>query len=139
VNLIVLPRTREEIWLSIPLAALIVTLVTGLALVVASANVVLRDVEHLITALLLPWFFLTPILYSIDKLPGGLEEHHALKQILYWGNPITPPIEALRAPLYAGELPAAGDVVYLVGAAIAALALGAFVFGRVDDRIAVEL
>jgi ABC-type polysaccharide/polyol phosphate export permease len=139
VNLIVLPRTREEIWLSIPLAALIVTLVTGLALVVASANVVLRDVEHLITALLLPWFFLTPILYSIDKLPGGLEEHHALKQILYWGNPITPPIEALRAPLYAGELPATGDVFYLVGAAIAALALGAFVFGRVDDRIAVEL
>ena len=139
VNLIVLPRTREEIWLSIPLAALIVALVTGLALVVASANVVLRDVEHLITALLLPWFFLTPILYSIDKLPGGLDEHHALKEILYWGNPITPPIEALRAPLYAGELPAAGDVVYLVAAAIAALALGAFVFSKVDDRIAVEL
>ncbi len=139
VNLIVLPRTREEIWLSIPLAALIVALVTGLALVIASANVVLRDVEHLITALLLPWFFLTPILYSIDKLPGGLDEHHALKELLYWGNPITPPIEALRAPLYAGELPAAGDVVYLVAAAIVALALGAFVFSKVDDRIAVEL
>src|SRR5919201_845787 len=33
----------------------------------------------------------------------------------------------------------AGDVVYLAVAAIAALALGAFVFSRVDDRIAVEL
>ena len=139
VNLIVLPRTREEIWLSIPIAALVVALVAGLALAVASANVVLRDVEHLVTALLLPWFFLTPILYSIEKLPGGLGRHHALKELLRWGNPITPAIEALRAPLYAGRLPRAADVVYLVVAAAAALALGAFVFSRVDDRIAVEL
>jgi hypothetical protein len=30
-------------------------------------------------------------------------------------------------------------VIYLVVAAVVALALGAFVFNRVDDRIAVEL
>jgi ABC-type polysaccharide/polyol phosphate export permease len=123
----------------VPLAALVVALVSGLALTIASANVVFRDVEHLVTALLLPWFFLTPILYSIEALPGGLARHHTLKEILRWGNPITPPIEALRYPLYAGRLPRAGDVVYLAVAAIAALALGAFVFSRVDDRIAVEL
>jgi lipopolysaccharide transport system permease protein len=139
VNFIVLPRTREEIWLSIPLAALVVALVGGLALIVASANVVLRDVEHLVTALLLPWFFLTPVIYSIEKLPGGLAHHHALKELLRWGNPITPPIEALRAPLYEGRLPRAADVVYLVVAAALALVLGAWVFSRVDDRIAVEL
>ena len=43
--------------------------VAGLALIVASLNVVLRDVEHLLTAALLPWFFLTPILWSFDALP----------------------------------------------------------------------
>ncbi len=139
VNLIVLPRTREEIWLALPLAVLIVALVAGLALVVASANVILRDVEHLVAALLLPWFFLTPILYSIEKLPGGLDRHHTLKELLRWGNPITPPIEALRAPLYEGRLPRLTDVLYLAVAALAALALGAYVFSRVDDRIAVEL
>jgi ABC-type polysaccharide/polyol phosphate export permease len=36
-------------------------------------------------------------------------------------------------------LPSAGDVVYLCVAAALALALGAWVFRRVDDRIAVEL
>jgi lipopolysaccharide transport system permease protein len=138
-GLIVLPRTREEIWLSVPLAALVVCLVAGLALAVASANVVFRDVEHLVSAALLPWFFLTPILYAIDKLPGGLDQHHTLKEILYWGNPITPPIEALRAPLYAGELPRPADVLYTVGIAAGALVLGAWIFSRVDDRIAVEL
>ena len=38
-----------------------------------------------------------------------------------------------------GQVPRLGDVVYLVVAAAVALALGAFVFRRVDDRIAVEL
>ena len=139
VSLIVLPRTRDTVWLAPPLALLVVALVSGLALAVAAANVVFRDVEHLVTALLLPWFFLTPILYSIAALPGGLDRHRTLKELLRWGNPITPPIEALRAPLYLGELPRLADVAYLAVAAAAALALGAFVFGRVDDRIAVEL
>ena len=139
VDAIVIEEARDTVLLAVPIAALIVVLVTGVALAVASANVVFRDVEHLLAALLLPWFFLTPILYAIDKLPGGLDEHNTLKEILYWGNPITPPIEALRAPLYAGELPSLADSLYTCGVAVAALALGAFVFSRVDDRIAVEL
>jgi ABC-type polysaccharide/polyol phosphate export permease len=136
VDLIALPRVRTEIWLAIPLAVLVVGLVAGLALAVASANVVFRDVEHLVSAALLPWFFLTPVLYSIEL---SFSSHHTVREILRWGNPITPPIEALRAPLYLGQLPHWTDVLYLVGVTAAALALGAWVFSRVDDRIAVEL
>ena len=54
-------------------------------------------------------------------------------------NFIAPPIDALREPLFFGRLPHVWDVVYLGAAATAALALGAFVFSRVDDRIPVEL
>jgi ABC-type polysaccharide/polyol phosphate export permease len=139
VDAIFLPETRDTVLLSIPIAAGIVALAAGLSLAVASANVVFRDVEHLLTALLLPWFFLTPILYSLEELPGGFDEHETLVDVLHWANPLTPPIYALRAPLFYGELPAASDVIYLVVAAGLALVLGAFVFSRVDDRIAVEL
>ena len=45
----------------------------------------------------------------------------------------------MRDTLWLGAAPAAGDVIYLAVAAVVALALGAFVFGRVDDRIAIEL
>jgi ABC-type polysaccharide/polyol phosphate export permease len=138
VNLIVLPRVRGTIWVALPLAVLVVGLVAGLALAVASANVVFRDIEHLVAAALLPWFFLTPVLYDIDTLTG-FQQHPTVKELLRWGNPITPPIEALRAPLYLGQLPHWTDVLYTVGVAAAALALGAWVFGKVDDRIAVEL
>ncbi len=135
----VLPRTRDTVWLAVPIALLVVALVAGLALAVASANVVFRDVEHLVSALLLPWFFLTPVLYSLEELPGGLERYQAVVEVLRWGNPLTPPLYALRAPLFFGELPALGDVLYLLGAAVLSLALGAAVFTRVDDRMAVEL
>ncbi len=53
-----------------PLAALFACIVAGFAHTVASLNALYRDVEHLLAALLLPLFFLTPILYSLDQLPS---------------------------------------------------------------------
>jgi ABC-type polysaccharide/polyol phosphate export permease len=142
VNLILIPGTRETIWLTIPLIVPVIALVAGLALAAAAANVVFRDVEHIVAALLLPWFFLTPIMYSFEEggiLKGPIENHPTLVQFLHYGNPITPPIEAVHDVLFWGRLPALGDVIYTLGAAAVALALGAWIFRRVDDRIAVEL
>src|ERR671916_681786 len=51
------------------LTALVVALVAGLALAVAAANAVFRDVEHIVGALLLPLFFLTPIFYAFEAVP----------------------------------------------------------------------
>jgi ABC-type polysaccharide/polyol phosphate export permease len=137
-SLVFIPAARDTVWLAPPLAALAAVLVAGLALAVASLNAIYRDVEHLVAALLLPWFFLTPVLYSLESVPG-VSEHPRLVDVIHWGNPITPPIEAVRDPLFFGELPTVGDTVYLVVAAVLALALGALVFTRVDDRVAVEV
>jgi len=137
-SLVFVPEARDTVWLAFPLAALAVCLVAGLGLAVASLNAIYRDVEHLVAALLLPWFFLTPILYSFESIPG-VSEHPRLVDLIHWGNPLTPPIEAIRDPLFFGELPAAGDVLYLAVAALVSLALGALVFNRVDDRVAVEV
>jgi ABC-type polysaccharide/polyol phosphate export permease len=51
---------------------------------------------------------------------------------------MTPPVEALRTPLFYGEAPTLGVTVYLAVETLVALALGALVFSRVDDRIAAE-
>jgi lipopolysaccharide transport system permease protein len=138
-NLIVIPETRDTIWLSLPLSVVLIAFVGGISLAVACANVVFRDVEHLITAVLLPWFFLTPILYRLEDLPGGVQRYDWVVTILRWVNPITPPIYALRNPMFYGRLPDVWDVVYLCVGAVVAMGLGAWVFRGVDDRIAVEL
>lgn len=135
---IVIPESRDTVWLAPPLAVLVVALVAGVALAVAAANVVYRDVEHIVSALLLPWFFLTPIIVPLDKLPGAEERYHTLVQVLRYANFVTPPIDAVREPLL-GRAPSVVDIVYLAVAALVALVVGAWVFGRVDDRIAVEL
>jgi lipopolysaccharide transport system permease protein len=137
-SLIYVPAARDTVWLAIPLAALAVCLVAGLSLAVASLNAVYRDVEHLVAALLLPWFFLTPVLYSLEGIPG-VRDHPRVVDLVHYGNPLTPAIEAVRDPLFFGRLPEAGDTVYLAVSALLALALGAFVFRRVDDRVAVEV
>jgi len=137
-SLIYVPHARGAVWLSIPLAALVVALVAGMALAAASANAVFRDVEHIVAALLLPWFFLTPVLYSLDRIPGA-KTHPWFERLIHWGNPLTPAVESLRAPLYFGHAPSAADAIYLAVAAVLALAAGAAVFRRVDDRIAVEV
>jgi len=130
-----LPRVRGTMWLALPLGVALVGLTAGLALAVASANVVFRDVEHLIGALLLPWFFLTPILW----IPSAFHRYHGVVNALHWANFVTPAVDAIRDPLFFGRLPRAGDVVYLCVAAAVSLALGAWLFSRVDDQIAVEL
>ena len=135
----VLPRVRATELLAIPLALLLVAFVAGLALTVASLNVLFRDIEFIVAALLLPWFFLTPVIYPLGGVPGLAQRHQTVITLLHWANPLTPAIQAIRDPLFWGRLPFWGDALYLVVAAAAALALGALVFARVDDSIAIEV
>ncbi len=136
-NFVLLPETRDTLWLAPPLALLVIALASGLAVAVASLNAVFRDVEHLVSALLLPWFFLTPILYTRGALPS--RGYDWVVDVLHYANFVAPAVTAVRDPLFFGRLPQAGDVAYVVVAAALALALGAWVFSRVDDRLAVEL
>ena len=136
--MVVLPGSRGTAWLAIPIGAVVVLLVSGLSLAVASANAIYRDIEFVVAALLLPLFFLTPVLYSLQGLPGG-DAHLWLVDLIRWGNPLTPVVECFRAPLFLGEFPAAGNVIYLVAETAVALVLGAVVFSAVDDRIAAEV
>src|SRR3954464_6666975 len=138
-SLAFIPDARSTVWLAPPLALVFAGLVAGLGLIVACLNVLYRDIEHLIAAALLPWFFLTPILWRFAQLPERVQKHHVLLDVLRWGNPLTPPIYAVRDALWLGHAPRAADVIYLVVAAAVALLLGAVVFRSVDDRIAVEL
>lgn len=138
-SLAFIPDARSTVWLALPLAVLFVGLVAGLGLIVACMNVLYRDIEHLIAAALLPWFFLTPILWRFAQLPARVQRHHVLLDVLRWGNPLAPPIYAVRDALWLGHAPRTADVIYLAVATVLALTVGAVVFRAVDDRIAVEL
>jgi ABC-type polysaccharide/polyol phosphate export permease len=134
-NGILLPRVRATELLAIPLAALVVGLVSGLALTFASLNVLFRDVEFIVAAALVPWFFLTPVIYPLSQFA----QHRHVVEVIHWVNPLSPAVQAVRAPLFLGQMPFWGDALYLVVACAVALVLGAWVFTRVDDQIAIEV
>jgi homopolymeric O-antigen transport system permease protein len=136
-NFALLPRVRATEWLAIPIAVAFVALTGGLALAIASLNVLFRDIEFLVAALLLPLFFLTPVLYPLTD--QQIASRQWVVDLIHWANPLSPPIEALHAVLFYGNLPTWGDTIYTVVAALLALALGAWVFNGVDDQIAVEV
>jgi len=138
-SLIFIPDARTTVWLVLPLAPLYAAFVAGLALTVACVNVLLRDVEHILTAALLPWFFLTPILWSFATLDPSQAAHHKLIELLKWGNPVAPPLAAIRDSLWSAQGPSAADVIYLAVAAAVSLVAGSLVFARIDDRLAIEL
>jgi lipopolysaccharide transport system permease protein len=132
---IFVPESRDTELLALPLAALFICFVAGVTLTIACLDALFRDVEQLVGALLLPWFFVTPVFWDWSLFT----RHHTIVEILRYGNPVSPAVSAIRDPLWAGSLPRAVDVIYLVCAAVVALALGAFTFKHFDDRIAVEL
>ena len=136
-NFALLPRVRATEWLAIPISLGVVALASGLALAIACLDVLFRDIEFLVAALLLPLFFLTPVLYPLTD--AQISRHPWVVGLIHWGNPLSPAVLALRDPLFYGRLPFVWDVVYVVVASLAALALGAAVFTRVDDQIAVEV
>jgi ABC-type polysaccharide/polyol phosphate export permease len=134
-NFAVLSRVRATEWLAIPLAVLAVGFVAGIALTAASLNAIFRDVEFIISALLVPWFFLTPVIYPLSTLA----RHQHVVWAIHWLNPLSPIIQSIRAPLFYGVLPPLADTVYAIVACFVSLAIGAWVFRRVDDQIAIEV
>ena len=123
------------------LPALVVCLyafVLGLALIVAVLHAYYRDVEPILAAALLPWFFLTPIFFDADKLPG-LGNAHWAGDVLQWANPVAPFVTATRDVLYAGSVPSAATLLYVLAAAALALAGGSALFRRLQGELAVVL
>ena len=120
------------------IVALLFGLVLGLSLVVSALHAHYRDVEPVLGAALLPWFFLTPIFFRVDDLPG-VADHRLIGDALEWANPIAPFIQALRDVLYTGAAPSLGVLAYLLGAALLALGVGALVFRRLERDLAVIL
>src|SRR3954471_10352726 len=80
-SLVFVPEARPTVVLAIPFAILFAGFVAGVSLFAASLNVLFRDIEHILTAALLPWFFLTPIVWDIGSLVTA-QRHPKLLDVL---------------------------------------------------------
>lgn len=124
--------------LVVPVVVCLYAFTLGLALIAAALHAYFRDVQPVLAAALLPMFFVTPIFFEVQKLPG-LQDHRWLEPLLRWVNPVAPFIDAVRSPLYDGRAPSGATLAYVLAAAALALAAGVRVFRRLEPELAVVL
>lgn len=114
---------------------LLILFVQGLALAISGLHAHFRDVQPIVGAILVPWFFVTPIFYR----PSDITDQGFARFALEWVNPVAPFAEAVRTILYDGNVPSAEALVYLVVVSVGALAVGAALFRTLQRDLAVML
>jgi ABC-type polysaccharide/polyol phosphate export permease len=119
--------------LLVPVLVALFAFALGLALVVAVLHAYFRDVAPILSAALLPWFFVSPIFFR----PGSITHQAGARFALQWVNPIAPFIEAVRSVVYGGAAPSAAVLAYVVVAGALSLLIGWAVFGRMQGELAV--
>src|SRR5919112_1077047 len=96
--------TVDVALLLLPLVlACLFAFVLGFALAVSVLHAYFRDVAPILSAALLPWFFVSPIFFR----PESITEQQTARFVLEWVNPIAPFIGAVRDVLYGGIVPEA--------------------------------
>jgi ABC-type polysaccharide/polyol phosphate export permease len=125
---------------TLPLSiALLAAFTAGFGLALSALNVYFRDVEHILAAVSLPWFFLSPIFYRFEDLGSLNDSHNWVIEVLHWANPFAPFLLAIRDAMFFHVWPEIGDLVYMVVAAVIMLAFGIRAFRRLEGEMANEL
>jgi ABC-type polysaccharide/polyol phosphate export permease len=115
------------LWL-LPIVALEVIFVTGLALLFSPVDVYLRDTRYVVESANLVLFWLIPIVYPFSVIPDPYRD-------LYQYNPLAAVVFAFRNVLLEGQAPATSLLLRLVLVSFAVLAAGLLAFGRLKRRI----
>ncbi len=92
-----IPITWYILWV-IPIFAIQQLFTYGLSLFLAAANLFYRDIQYLLSLIILIWMYLTPVIYSTELFPA---KYRWIFQI----NPMSVIINAYRQVILAGDMP----------------------------------
>ena len=113
-------------------------LVVGMTLLVSALNVFFRDLQHLITIIMMVWFFGTPIIYPLSMVPERF-------QFIIKINPMTIYAAYYRNIFYYVKYPeGAGfpntlETLGALGITLLIFFIGYYVFKRLEPRFAEEI
>jgi ABC-2 type transport system permease protein len=123
------------------LVALLAAMMLGVGMMLSVLNVYFRDIKHFVNIALQILFYSAPIVYPPTLVP----EHSSILGVdvpvrfLYNLNPLVRFIEAFRSVLYDLRFPRLVTLAYIVVWAVGMLAFGAWVFNRLEPRLAEEV
>lgn len=121
--------------LALPLLLVLqVILTSGICLILSAVLVYFRDVEYLISVGLTAWFFLTPVIYPLQALPG-----HGRAAFFIGLNPMTWLVTSYQAIWHDNSWPDWRSMAALAVFSVLMLLIGRLVFRRLERRFAEEV
>ena len=116
--------------LFLPVVVLVaLSFTAAIALLLAMSNLYYRDVKYLFEVGITLWMFATSVVYPVESIGGRLG-------LVLTANPMTQIIEAFRAVLLYGELPAAGPFALTALGSLGLLALSWHAFHQAEFTFA---
>ena len=104
----------------------------GVAFIVSSATVFLRDLEHLISIAMMMLFYATPIAYSADTIPANFSFIITL-------NPMAHILNAYRDIFYYQRMPQLQTLAIVFAISVALFVVGYVIFNKLQKSFAEEL
>ncbi|WP_308000992.1 ABC transporter permease [uncultured Parolsenella sp.] len=134
---VVLVMVWEQVWPTPALLLLPICLVLlmffciGMSLLLSALAVFFRDVIHLWGVLMLAWMYATPIFWPVDFIA---DVPYAAVRLIMLANPMYNYITFMRMIFINGQVPELITFAMCAFWAVAALALGFFVFHRLERK-----
>ncbi len=122
------PKIIILAWLLPLIFVLLLCLTAGLCLALSVLNIIFRDIEHLLSVVLMFWFWVTPVFYSMAMVPA---QFHWIYNV----NPLTPYIAFYQKIIFEGVLPGPAVFIQVVLFAMASLSLGLAIFIKFEPGI----
>lgn len=134
-------RVELIVWLPVVLLVQLVFTV-GVGLILSTVNVFYRDTQIIMEVVMLAWFFVTPIFYTIETVPQTAHLLGAtldLRRLLFILNPMASIISSYRDVLYWGRYIGPDFFLRTAVTAVGVLVVGYAVFDRWARRFAEEV
>lgn len=120
------------VFASLPIIAVFLLLAVGLAVLLGTLNVFLRDIGQAVVIVLQFWFWLTPIVYPEKALPEFAHEWLRL-------NPAAPLITGMHDIFVDARMPDWSTLAFPIACAAVALLLAALAFASYRGELVDEL
>lgn len=112
------------VWIGVLLA-----IAMGIGLIAAALTVSYRDIQYILPVFTQILLYASPVAYAVSAVPANL-------RVFYYVNPLTAPLEALRASILGRPMPGMGGMAWSIAAAVGVMGVGMMAFKRMERRFA---
>ncbi len=116
-------------WLALPIGIVLISMFAfGLGMLLGIFNVFMRDIGQVMTVVIQLWFWLTPIVYTMEVVPANLRWLVEL-------NPMAPLVRVYQQALLYHQPPDLVSLIYPAVLAVALFAASFVVFRRASSEL----